>query len=304
MEQQGCRILVAEDDDFSRVVLGDILAGLGYEVTLACNGRQALELCRQEQFPVVITDRIMPVMDGLELCRAIRELPSEHYVFILLLTSMDKRDELIAGLEAGADEYLIKPVHEVELAARLKVARRILGLEMSLRQLALHDQLTGAFNRGYLDRQLAKELQRCRRYSHPLSVILCDIDHFKDVNDRFGHAAGDQVLKELVTRVNRSIRSENDWLARYGGEEFVIVLPETPASGCEAAAERFRELFAAHPVSAAGRSIPLTVSFGGITVDGDAFPEVLTVETLLAGADACLYRAKEAGRDRVVCTRL
>ena len=141
------KILVVEDDVFAQTIIKDALERLGYEIVMAGNGREALELCQTVHFPIIITDWVMPEMDGIDFCRAMRATPSEQYVFILLLTALDKKDELIAGLDAGADEYLVKPFHEVELAARLRVAQRILDLESSLKQLALHDQLTGVYNR-------------------------------------------------------------------------------------------------------------------------------------------------------------
>lgn len=297
------KILVVEDDLLSQTILKDSLERAGHTVVLAGNGRDALELCEREHFPVIITDWVMPEMDGLAFCRALRAMPSEDYSFILLLTSLDKKNELIAGLEAGADEYLVKPVHEVELAARLKVARRILDLETSLKVLALHDQLTGAYNRGYLDRQLLREIQRSWRYGHPLSIIMCDIDHFKLVNDRYGHQAGDLVLKEFVARINRSIRFENDWVARYGGEEFIIVLPETPPAGCQLVAERLRNVIADVPVTVPGGEVSVTVSFGAITVENTTRIEEMTMDAILGKADECLYRAKENGRNRVVAVQ-
>ena len=297
------KILVVEDDLFSQTILTDALERLGYGVVLAANGRDALELCRLEHFSLIITDWVMPEMDGIDFCRAIRAMPTEQYIFILLLTSLDKKDELIAGLEAGADEYLVKPFHEVELAARLKAARRILDLEASLKQLAMHDQLTGAYNRGYLDRQLSKEIQRSWRYGHPLSIIICDIDHFKAVNDCYGHQAGDQVLKEFVMRINRSIRNENDWMARYGGEEFVIVLPETPPAGCLIVAERIRNLIAGSEVLVQGEAVAVTVSFGAITIENTSLMEEMSMDAILGKADECLYRAKEAGRNRGVAVQ-
>lgn len=303
MNSSGMKILVVEDDLFSQTILKDALERDGHTVVLAGNGRDALDLCEREHFPVIITDRVMPEMDGLAFCRALRAKPSEDYSFILLLTSLDKRNELIAGLEAGADEYLVKPVHEVELSARLKVARRILDLETSLKRLALYDQLTGAYNRGYLDRQLSREIQRSWRYSHPLSIVMCDIDHFKLVNDRCGHQAGDLVLKEFVARISRSIRFENDWVARYGGEEFVIVLPETPPAGCRLVAERIRNIIAATPVTISGGEVAVTVSCGAITVENTTRIEEMTMDAILGKADECLYRAKESGRDRVVAVQ-
>jgi two-component system cell cycle response regulator len=303
MSQSGIRILVVEDEHFSQTILKDALERFGYSVVIAGNGRDALALCQLEHFPIIITDWVMPEMDGLEFCRAMRAISSEHYSFILLLTSHDKKDELIAGLEAGADEYLVKPVHVVELSARLKAARRILDLEASLKQLALYDQLTGAYNRGYLDRQLSKEIQRSWRYGHPFSIVMCDIDHFKAVNDCYGHQAGDQVLKELVTRINHTIRYENDWVARYGGEEFVIILPETAPAGCLLVAERIRNIIANSPVAVQGGAVAVTVSFGAITIENTSRIEEMTMDAILGKADECLYRAKATGRNRVVAVQ-
>lgn len=303
MNSDLCKILTVEDDLFSRTVLKDSLERLGYQVDEACNGRQALEMCQETHYPIVITDWVMPEIDGIGLCHALRDLPSEQYVFILLLTSLDKKDELIAGLDAGADEYLVKPFNEVELAARLKVARRILDLESSLKRLAQHDQLTGAYNRGYLDIHLAKEIQRSWRYLHPLSILMCDIDHFKKVNDHHGHQAGDLVLREFVRLVNRSVRNENDWVARYGGEEFVIVLPETPPAGCAIVAERIRRLIEKTSVQFQGSEIPVTVSIGAITIENTSLMEEMSMDAILGKADECLYRAKETGRNQVVAVQ-
>lgn len=309
------KILVVEDDFFSQTILKDALERLGYSVVLSDNGREALELCQREQFNIIITDWVMPEMDGPDFCRAMRALPTENYVFIILLTSLDNKSDLITGLEAGADEYLVKPVHDIELAARLKAARRILDLETSLKQLALVDQLTGSYNRGYLDRQLSKEIQRSWRYGHPLSIIICDIDHFKAVNDCYGHQVGDLVLKEFVSRLNRSLRNEIDWMARYGGDEFVVVLPETPPEGCRIVAERIRALVSASPVESQGVALAITVesqgvaiavtaSLGAITIVNTGKIEELAMDAILCKADECLYRAKEAGRNRVVAVQV
>ena len=298
------KILVVEDDLFCRSIMKDILVRSGCSVEIAVDGREALEFCRNEHFPIVITDLVMPVMDGLELCRAIRSRPTDDYVFILLMTSSEERDQLIAGFEAGADEFIVKPVHEIELLARLKAAERILSLEKTLKALAMHDQLTGAYNRGYLDRQLTKEIKRSRRYARPLSLIICDLDYFKSVNDRYGHHAGDLVLKEFVCRINSTIRCENDWLARYGGEEFVIVLPETGSEGCRVVVERIRRLIAETPMNAGDREISITASYGAVSIADTSQSSAFTMTDILSKADECLYKAKDTGRNRIVALQV
>ena len=298
------KVLVVEDDQLCRSVIKDILERSGWSVEVAADGREALDYCQTEHFSIIITDLVMPVMDGLELCRAVRASQKDDYVFILLLTAHDERDRLIAGFEAGADEFIHKPVHEFELLSRLKAAHRVLTLESTLKTLALHDQLTGAFNRGYLDKQLSREINRSWRYGHPLSLIFCDIDSFKSLNDTYGHPVGDQILKEIVVRINYTIRCENDWLARFGGDEFVIVLPETDTEGCRIVAERIRRLVAETPLLVQGTEITMSVSSGAVSVVDTAQIKELTMNELLSRADECLFRAKEAGRNCVIAVEL
>jgi diguanylate cyclase (GGDEF)-like protein len=303
-------VLVVEDDPISSDVLRRYLEQEGYASVSAANGREALELYREGAFPIVITDWLMPEMDGTDLCRAIRGMASDRYTYLILLTARDSHDELVDGLEAGADEYLIKPIHPGELRLRLKGARRVVDLEASLkrnlaeiRELSIRDPLTGAFNRGYMDQQLQQEIQRASRYSHPLSVIIGDIDHFKRVNDSFGHQTGDEAIRKCVADINRSIRRGIDWVARYGGEEFVIVLPETEQQGCRAVAERIRKQIASTPVSCHGHEFTLTASFGAVTVMPGDTSRTATVDAVLHLADSCLYQAKEQGRNRVIAAR-
>jgi diguanylate cyclase (GGDEF)-like protein len=297
------KILVVEDDLLCRSVIKDILERSGFSVEVAINGEEALDLCRVEHFPIVITDLVMPVVNGLELCRALRSIHFDDYVYILLMTALDERDQLIAGFEAGADEYIVKPVHEIELQSRLKAAQRILALEASLKSLAMHDQLTGAYNRSYLDRQLLKETKRTGRYGHPLSIVMCDIDNFKALNDRYGHQVGDLLLIEVVSRINKTIRCENDWFARYGGDEFVIVLPETDSEGCRVVVERIRRLIADTPVMVRLSEIAVTVSFGAVSINETALVKELPVDAIISAADKCLYRAKDEGRNCMVAVR-
>src|SRR6202051_4520335 len=220
-------ILLAEDDPVTRMLMTRFLKNAGYEVDAVADGSEALDKMTKRYYPMLVTDWEMPQMDGIALCKAVRNMQLDGYVYALLLTARDAKEHIITGLEAGADDYLVKPVHEPELIARLNAGRRILALEHSLRAanqrnrvLSITDGLPGAYTRRYLMEQLPREVERCRRYAYPLTVIMCDIDHFKRVNDDQGHSAGDDVLQQFMARVQQSIRSNSDWIARYGGEEF------------------------------------------------------------------------------------
>jgi two-component system cell cycle response regulator len=279
----------------------------GYEVDAVANGSAALDRMTRRYYPILITDWEMPEMDGIALCKAVRGLQLDGYVYVLLLTARDSKEHIIAGLEAGADDYLIKPVHEPELIARLIAGRRILALEHSLRAanernriLSITDALTGAFNRRYLMEQLPREVDRCRRYAYPLSVLMCDIDHFKQLNDARGHAAGDDVLQQFAARMQKSIRSTSDWIARYGGEEFLIVLPDTGHDGAMVVAEKMRVIMTDTPFVTRAGDVQITASFG-VAATSEHGPDLtLKVETLIRTADECLYRSKQAGRNRAI----
>ena len=298
-------ILLAEDDPVTRLLVTRFLKNAGYKVDAVVNGSEALEKMAHNYYPMLITDWEMPGIDGVALCKAVRNMKFDGYVYALLMTSRNAKEHVIAGLEAGADDYLIKPVHELELIARLNAGRRILALEHSLRAanqrslvLSITDALTGAYNRRYLMEQLPRELERCRRYGYPLTVLMCDIDHFKVINDDQGHAAGDDVLQQFAERAQKSIRSNSDWVARYGGEEFLMVLPETPHTAGMIVAEKIRSIIAATGFVTPAGNIPVTVSFG-VASTGSEGPDVsLTVDTLIRVADECLYQSKQEGRNR------
>jgi len=259
----------------------------------------------KQYYPFLVTDWEMPEMDGIALCKAVRNLQLDGYVYALLLTARNAKEHIIAGLEAGADDYLVKPVHEPELIARLNTGRRILALEHSLRAanernriLSVTDPLTGAFNRRYMMEQLPRELERCRRYGNPLAVIMCDVDHFKQVNDVKGHSAGDDVLQQFVVRMQRSIRANSDWVARLGGEEFLIVLPETGYNGAMFVAEKIRAIMTGVPFVTREGDVAATSSFGVASTEMHG-PDLATKsETLIRAADQCLYTSKQAGRNR------
>ena len=304
-------ILLAEDDPVTRMLLTRSLKKAGYEVDAVGDGTAALDRMINRYYPILITDWEMPGMDGIELCKTVRNLQLDGYVYVLLLTAREAKEHMVAGLEAGADDYLIKPIYEPELLARLNTARRILALEHSLRVaneqnrlLSITDPLTGTYNRRHLMEQFPRELERCRRYAYPLTVIMCDIDHFKLVNDVHGHAVGDDVLQQFAKRIQKSIRSASDWIARYGGEEFMIMLPDTGYAGGLYVAEKLREAIGGVEFVTDIGSIHITSSFG-VASTTDTGPDLDTgVETLIAAADAALYRSKEGGRNRVTATEV
>jgi len=298
-------ILLAEDDPVTRMLMTRFLKKAGYEVDAVGDGAEAFDKMTKRYYPILITDWEMPGMDGVALCKAMRSIQLDGYVYALLLTARDAKEHIIAGLEAGADDYLIKPVYEPELIARLNAGRRILALEHSLRAanernrvLSITDALTGAFNRRYLMDQLPRELERCRRYAYPLSVIMCDIDHFKKINDEQGHAAGDDVLQQFALRIQNSIRGPSDWMARYGGEEFLLVLPETVYEAGLQVADKVRALVREQPFETRAGDVHVTASFG-VSSTGRVGPDLdLKVEGLIKVADQCLYKSKQSGRDR------
>ena len=301
------RVLVVDDDDIAVEHMRELIGAAGYEVATAHSGAAALAELRREFAPIVILDRNMPGMDGLELCRAIRD--GAHYpgyVYIVLCTAHDAEEEILAGLAAGADDYVSKRSSGAQLVARLATARRILALEHSLkhaieerRRMAMTDALTGAFNRRYFMSHLRRELKRARRSAGELALLIFDIDHFKHINDRYGHAAGDAVLVEFARRVQEHLPRESDWNARLGGEEFAVVLPETDLAGGGVVAERIRHGIAQTPIRTAAGTIEVTVSVGvsGLAVFKERAEA--TVEHLLRRADDCLYFSKRHGRDRV-----
>jgi diguanylate cyclase (GGDEF)-like protein len=301
------RVLLVDDDEIMAERLRDLVKAAGYEVNTAASGAEALAELQREFAPIVILDRNMPGMDGLELCRAIRD--GTHYpgyVYIMLCTAHDTEEEVLAGLNAGADDYLSKRASGAQLIARLACARRILSLEQSLkavieerRRMAMTDVLTGAHNRRYFMNHMRRELKRTRRFGGELTLVVLDIDHFKHINDRYGHAAGDLVLVEFVRRVQTCLPREFDWCARLGGEEFAVVLPQTDLAGGRVVAEKIRHSLASEPVAAAAGGIECTVSAGISGLSAFANRNEVTIEQILSRADDCLYTSKNSGRDQV-----
>ena len=302
------RVLLVDDDEIMVERLRDLVTAAGFEVSTAASGEQALEQLRNDFCPIVLLDRNLPGgMDGLDLCRAIRD--GTHYpgyVYIMLCTAHDTESEILAGLNAGADDYLSKRASGAQLVARLACARRILTLESSLKQvieerrrMAMTDVLTGAHNRRYFMNHLRRELKRARRFGGELALLVFDIDHFKHINDRYGHAAGDAVLIEFTQRVRNCLPREFDWCARLGGEEFAVVLPQTGIPGGVVVAEKIRHSLASRPIMAVSGGIECTVSVGVTGLSALADRGGASVEQLLSRADECLYNSKKSGRDQV-----
>jgi len=298
------KILLADDEPIARTMLEHWLAGWGYEVTLARDGESALQALKDDtDLRLLVVDWVMPKKDGIEVCKAIRSGPQEPYVYIVLLTAKDDKSDIIAGLDAGADDYLVKPCNPLELKVRLRAGRRVIELQEqlvkareSLRFEAMHDSLTGLLNRGAVLEQLTKELVRASRRGAPVAVLMGDLDHFKTINDTFGHAAGDAVLRETARRLKAGVRAY-DSLGRLGGEEFIAVLPECDAKTGLSVAQRLCRSLADTPTQYAGNAISHGISIGVAATDqfGSA-----RADELIRAADAALYRAKHAGRSRAL----
>lgn len=300
-------ILIVEDNPVSRKLLEKSLLKSGYQTTSVENGIQALEQFNDHFFPIVLSDWMMPKMNGPQLCRAIRKGSFPGYVFIILLTAKDSKENIITGLRAGADDYLTKPFNNAELIARLNTGIRILELEQSLKAaneeiwiLSITDSLTGLYNRAYLNEKLLQEISRAKRYRHSLSVIMCDIDRFKKINDTHGHLVGDQVLKQFAMGLKKPLRQNLDWTARYGGEEFITILPETDYQRALQAAERVRISIEQTQMDLSGKEIHITASFGVTGFDVDTPEERRSYQKIIEQADLYLYQAKENGRNQVV----
>ncbi len=299
-------ILIVEDNPVSLKILEMIIKNAGYEVIPAPDGSQALNILKDKFIPIVITDWVMPEMDGLELCRKIRQMNFSGYVYIIFFTTKDSKGDIVAGLEAGADEYLTKPVEPAELFARLNTAKRILELESSLKRkneeirvLSITDPLTKAFNRVYLNEQFPLEIKKFFRYRQPLSMIMCDIDKFKKINDGYGHSTGDILLHDFAQRLKSSIRDGIDWIVRFGGDEFLIVMPSIDLPAACAAAERLGRVISQESFWIKNHEIRVTSSFGVSGIDPVSQENPIQPESLIEQVDKCLHQAKDAGGNRM-----
>ena len=296
------RVLIAEDDPVSCHVLKSFLVKWDYDVAVVTDGMAALRILEADDTPrLAVLDWMMPGMEGVQICQRIRERKDRPYVYVLLLSARSEKRDLLRGLELGADDYLTKPFDSEELRARLLVGERILNLQddliaarEELRFRATHDLLTGISNRGTVMDALRNELSRQVREQKPFGVILVDIDHFKNVNDTYGHLCGDEVLQAVARRMKECMRPY-DTVGRYGGEEFLIIASAAVARGTLALAERIRRVLESKPVVTQAGEVRITASLGA-AMSTDA--RGADPQTLLRLADKALYRAKDQGRNR------
>ncbi len=297
------RVLIADDSLVMRRLLEASLQGWGYEVESVEDGGKAWARLKSEDAPeIAILDWMMPVHSGLDLCRMLRSRRVARYTYVILLTSKGLREDIVAGLGAGADDYVVKPFDKFELEVRLRAGRRIVDLQEelvktqeALREQATRDALTGVWNRTSILEQLAKEVDRARREKSTLGVVMMDVDHFKRVNDSKGHQVGDEVLKAVAERVMGAVRSY-DSFGRYGGEEFLVVVPRCPEAALVAQAERLRNSIEKEPLDSQGGQVAVTASFGVTALEPES---AVGVEELIRAADFALYQAKSRGRNRV-----
>jgi two-component system cell cycle response regulator len=297
------KILIADDEVISRRMIERTLERFGYEVITAGDGAAAArELSKPDGPRLALIDWMMPEMDGPEVCRQIRARIGSPYVYMLLLTSKELSEDIVAGLEAGADDYLTKPCEPAELQARLRTGQRILKLEDDLveareqmRFKATHDALTSLWDRGAILSLLRGEVNRTAG-GFPVSLLMCDVDHFKEINDQHGHLVGDEVLRELSSRLTGAVR-QNDAVGRYGGEEFLAVLSGCPRHNLEEVAEQVRKAIDNTPFKTSAGELSVSISLGATSIE--SWDPHSSMEYYLRLADRSLYKAKQTGRNRV-----
>ncbi len=299
--QNHTKILIADDAPVPCATIKKALAMDNYEVLVANDGEQALNMYCEHRPSLIILDWMMPKLSGPEICHRIRTEFKDSLTHILLLSGITQKDKVVQVLEAGADDYLTKPFHAEELRARVHVGMRMVALRQELeeknrwlQQLSMTDELTNIPNRRAVMEWVQHELRNAERYHYPLSLVMADLDHFKHINDTWGHAVGDSVLKRFAHLLHEHIR-QGDLCGRFGGEEFIVILPHTRAVDSAFVVERFRAELALHQVPAGNETIHVTASFGISEFGGSGSPNL---EFMLRAADEALYEAKRNGRDR------
>ncbi len=310
------RVLVVEDDRAMLVLLEAMLKAAGHDVLIARNGEEAMRIVGQQHPQVVITGWMMPKMNGITLCRKLRENSERPDMYVIMLTIQESVDRLVEAFEAGADDYLVKPVTQKVFFARLRAAQRVVRLQEELafdreqllrfskdlaasnerlQRLALTDALTELPNRRFAMERLDQEWALSKRGDRTLSCMMVDIDYFKPINDKYGHQVGDEALKYVANVLRHSARTQ-DVVCRYGGEEFLVICPDTGIDAAYQCAERLRLNVAALKFKNQEADIGLTISVGVAEKKED----VASIDDLLSRADECLYAAKQGGRNRTV----
>lgn len=293
-------ILIADDQALLRQLLRRALERDGYLVQEAADGAQAVSICRQERPDIVLLDVVMPGTDGLTACAALRELPGGHTLPILMITGREDEETINSAFAAGADDYITKPCNMLVLRHRV---RRLLEAEKRrkvIEHLATIDGLTGLLNRRTLSQRLRQAMHDAQHTARPLSIILLDIDHFKRINDTYGHQCGDQVLRSLSALLRRELKQQG-FAGRYGGEEFLLVLPGFQDGYASMLAAKWLDTLCAEPLARTDSGTPLHVTASmGVTVLRQEPPD--TFDSFLRRADEAMYEAKSSGRCRV-CRR-
>ena len=295
------KILIAEDDQITAKIIERHLRDWGYDVYLEKNGEDGWHTLEQENIRIALLDWMMPKMDGLQLCRRVRAARSDPYTYLILLTARTSTTDIVEGLNAGADDYITKPVEPSELRARLMTGIRIIELEnrnkrlqKKLEKLAREDSLTGFLNKKNIQERLEEELSRGRRENRPVSAVLLDIDNFKLINDTHGHNVGDQVLQEIAGRLRRNIR-RHDHIGRYGGDEILVLLWHAATEPLRIVAQRLCRCVSQEAIPTDAGPLQVTVSVGGAS--SEEHPEI-SGEDLIKVSDQALYDAKHQGRNR------
>lgn len=295
-------VLVVDDDRANCERLMQLFGDEGYEVDVAFDGLVALEKIREKAPSLVVLDVMMPKMNGLELCRIIKQSLGDVFLPVILVTVKGDIDSKVQGLKMGADDYLAKPYNPIELKARVSSLLRIKELQdrintkkRQLEDLSFTDGMTGLYNHRYLQQRLNEEFKRAQRYNDPLSCVMVDLDHFKKVNDTCGHPFGDQVVKDTADILRQCVR-EHDIVTRYGGDEFLIILPRTHFTGSLTVAERIWKTLDSHTVTDGKNARKVTASIG---ISFYPNKNVTGPEQLIAHADEALYKAKRDGRNKI-----
>jgi len=295
VEAPELKALIVDDDPAVLRLISSIVSATGCDVSTALDGREALDAVLADCPDMLISDWDMPRMDGLELCSRIRREKLPHYLYVILLTAKSRVDDMVRGLDAGADDFLSKPILPAVLRARVRAGVRMLEMERQLLSLSQHDPLTGAVNRRSFTEHLHQEWGRAERTGRPLSCAMLDLDFFKRVNDTHGHTVGDEALR-LVAGVLLDSRRTSDVVCRFGGEEFCVLLPETDEKGAANWAERVRKSIAELGIPVDDQTCHITASIGV----GERVGRADNAESLIDASDQALLVAKETGRDRVV----